>query len=338
MYATESTLYHMWHLVQLDDRTKGQEFVYSLNTDGVEELVAGRIKLPPYILKVAMPHIRDLAAIFRRSQPKVKTRGNMRVINLCSWTGGADGIKDPHYPADVANGLAVFGKENIKPELLPHFEGLQPLVAYLTGVVESLVHREAFEMVANISLLLPSPKKHPASGAAMKAFRDAIFMINDENQMNVEAVLKGQFNGMTFEEMFVKDPDWLLKRGFQFFLKQLKQQMEKHVSAGCLSDPPGISLYRIIGKDKYGLTIYLCLRGSSALESFHQTGNQTLQPCERYRPRFPKTGHYNHFLFDYINDVAQRLYGEPILSWWSIPAVRTITSESFGVAPCVPVD
>ncbi|KAI9334252.1 hypothetical protein BDR26DRAFT_1009735 [Obelidium mucronatum] len=129
----------------LDDRTKGQEFVYGLNTDGVEELVAGRIKLPPYILKDAMPHIRDLAAIFRRSQPKVKTRGNMRVINLCSWTGVADGIKDPHYPADVAsvkvkehaekvaNGLAVFGKENIKPELLPHFEGLQPLVAYLTG-------------------------------------------------------------------------------------------------------------------------------------------------------------------------------------------------------------
>ncbi|KAI9344983.1 hypothetical protein BDR26DRAFT_917086 [Obelidium mucronatum] len=81
----------------------------------------------------------------------------MRVINLCSWTGVADGIKDPHYPADVAsvkvkehakkvaNGLAVFGKENIKPELLPHFEGLQPLVAYLTGVVESLVHREALQ-------------------------------------------------------------------------------------------------------------------------------------------------------------------------------------------------
>ncbi|KAI9349102.1 hypothetical protein BDR26DRAFT_997434 [Obelidium mucronatum] len=147
----------------LDDRTKGQEFVYGLNTDGVEELVAGRIKLPPYILKDAMLHIRDLAAIFRRLQPKVKTRGNMRVINLCSWTGVADGIKDPHYPADVAsvkvkehaekvaNGLAVFGKENIKPELLPHFEGLQPLVAYLTGVVESLVHREAFEMVANIT-------------------------------------------------------------------------------------------------------------------------------------------------------------------------------------------
>ncbi|KAI9327004.1 hypothetical protein BDR26DRAFT_924125 [Obelidium mucronatum] len=128
--------------------------------------IAVRIKLPPYILKVAMLHIRDLTAIFQRSQPKVKTCGNMRVINLCSWTGVADGIKDPHYPADVAsvkvkehakkvaNGLAVFGKENIKPELLPHFEGLQPLVAYLTGVVESLVHREAFEMVANITKFL----------------------------------------------------------------------------------------------------------------------------------------------------------------------------------------
>ncbi|KAI9311442.1 hypothetical protein BDR26DRAFT_946100 [Obelidium mucronatum] len=48
----------------LDDRTKGQEFVYGLNTDRVEELVAGRIKLPAYILKDAMGHIRDLAAIF----------------------------------------------------------------------------------------------------------------------------------------------------------------------------------------------------------------------------------------------------------------------------------
>ncbi|KAI9327327.1 hypothetical protein BDR26DRAFT_923911 [Obelidium mucronatum] len=141
----------------LDDRSKGQKFVYDLNTDGGEELVAGRIKLPPYILKVTM-----------LPMPKVKTRGNMRVINLCSWTGVADGIKDPHYPADVvsvkvkehaekvANGLAVFGKENIKPELLPHFEGLRPLVAYLTGVVESLVHWEAFEMVANITKRSPS--------------------------------------------------------------------------------------------------------------------------------------------------------------------------------------
>ncbi|KAI9324125.1 hypothetical protein BDR26DRAFT_943376 [Obelidium mucronatum] len=33
----------------------------------------------------------------------------------------------------------------------PGLEFLQPLVAYLTGVVESLVHREAFEMVANIT-------------------------------------------------------------------------------------------------------------------------------------------------------------------------------------------
>ncbi|KAI9336949.1 hypothetical protein BDR26DRAFT_470086 [Obelidium mucronatum] len=131
-----------------------------------------------------MPHIRDLAAIFRRSQPKVKTRGNMRVINLCSWTGVADGIKDPHYPADVAsvkvkehaekvaNGLAVFGKENIKPELLPHFEGLQPLVAYLTGVVESLVHREAFEMVANITKTNRKLQPHviPSLGSSRPRF------------------------------------------------------------------------------------------------------------------------------------------------------------------------
>ncbi|KAI9326547.1 hypothetical protein BDR26DRAFT_956465 [Obelidium mucronatum] len=124
----------------LDDRTKGQAFVCGQNT---EELVAGRIKLRPYTQGRHAAHPRSC-------------RNNLTLA-------AEDGIKDPHYPADVAsvkvkehankvaNRLAVFGKENIKPELLPHFEGLQPLVTYLTGVVESLVHWEAFEIVADIT-------------------------------------------------------------------------------------------------------------------------------------------------------------------------------------------
>ncbi|KAI9329533.1 hypothetical protein BDR26DRAFT_1001311 [Obelidium mucronatum] len=231
---------------------------------------------------------------------------------------------------DATIGLLIYERANLASPA-DSISDMSPQLVSPTEPFEVItrVLLDPFHFMQGIQRLLPSPKKHPASGAAMKAFRDAIFMINDDDQMNVEAVLKDQFNGMTFEEMFVKDPDWLLKRvcrliplvsvlmpqleqflatfsapeftyqGIPVFseaaIKELRQHMEKHVSAGCLSDPPGISLYRIIG-------------------------------------------HYDHFLFDYINDVAQRLYGEPILSWWSIPAVRTITSESFGVAPCVPVN
>ncbi|KAI9325271.1 hypothetical protein BDR26DRAFT_1014154 [Obelidium mucronatum] len=119
----------------LDDRTKGQEFVYGLNTDTQTELRS-------LLQGAAAPHIRNLAALFQRLQLKVKTCGNMRVINLCSWTGVADGIKDLHYPADVAS---VKVKEHAKKVA----NGLAILWSLNSLALWS--HWEAFEMAANIT-------------------------------------------------------------------------------------------------------------------------------------------------------------------------------------------
>ena len=117
----------------------------------------------------------------------------------------------------------------------------------------------------------------------------------------------------------------------------------------------------ITGKDRYGLTKFFCIRGSSDVESLHQLINRQLQPwcasleymdsvlaifrhhynvraSERYRKDFPKTGHYAHYHFDHINDVTGRMFSEPVLEWWSIPAIRPITDETFGFAPCVPLN
>ncbi|KAI9323000.1 hypothetical protein BDR26DRAFT_970191 [Obelidium mucronatum] len=185
-------------------------FIFAESSIANKVEIAVRIKLPPYILKVPMPHICVLAAIFRRSQPKVKTRGNMRVINLCSWTGVADGIKDPHYPAHVAsvklkehaekvaNGLAVFGKENIKPELPPHFDGLQPLVAYLTGVVESLVHREAFEMVANITKCSPSNCENKINRKLQGIFTSSFLACSNSGDFKFHLDSKNSTFGINF--------------------------------------------------------------------------------------------------------------------------------------------
>ncbi|KAJ3085808.1 hypothetical protein HK100_008922 [Physocladia obscura] len=116
---------------------------------------------------------------------------------------------------------------------------------------------------------------------------------------------------MTFDEMFESNPDWILKQvrrlcpepeimkknleevlatfrksEFQFeglpvltsdAIKEFRTLIDVHVSKGCLSDPIGVSLYCAIGKDKHGLILYTCLRGSSALEFVHQTMNCALQ-------------------------------------------------------------
>ncbi|KAI9317822.1 hypothetical protein BDR26DRAFT_1016274 [Obelidium mucronatum] len=78
-------------LSRADYRTKGQEFVYSLNTDGVEELVAGRT---PCRTSAFSPQYFDARQRSRRAATCESS--------TCAWTGVADGIKDPHYPADCS--------------------------------------------------------------------------------------------------------------------------------------------------------------------------------------------------------------------------------------------
>ncbi|KAJ3009481.1 UNVERIFIED_CONTAM: hypothetical protein HDU68_002647 [Siphonaria sp. JEL0065] len=56
---------------------------------------------------------------------------------------------------------------------------------------------DAFHTMQRIQKLTPSPKKHPAASGLMKAFRDAMFIINEEDRIKIEAVLKEHFNGMT---------------------------------------------------------------------------------------------------------------------------------------------
>ena len=47
------------------------------------------------------------------------------------------------------------------------------------------------------------------------------------------------------------------------------EKLKIHIKKGCVSDKPGISLYYKIGVDAYGLDLYRCARGTSALEGLH---------------------------------------------------------------------
>ncbi|KAJ3279461.1 hypothetical protein HDU76_009500, partial [Blyttiomyces sp. JEL0837] len=60
-----------------------------------------------------------------------------------------------------------------------------------------------------------------------------------------------------------------------------------------------------------------------------------IRASERNRPNFPKTGHYDHYLFDEIQAFLVRL-GLPLLDWWPQAAYTEVNNETFGVAPTFP--
>ncbi|KAG2224981.1 hypothetical protein INT45_000102 [Circinella minor] len=60
------------------------------------------------------------------------------------------------------------------------------------------------------------------------------------------------------------------------FTKQSWKEAEiflTHIGSGYLSNPPGISLYQARRKDKYGLNVYRCLRGTNSLGGVYQNLN-----------------------------------------------------------------
>ena len=148
----------------------------------------------------------------------------------------------------------------------------------------------------------PIPEQHFKKKEFMCALRDAIFIVNDQDKENVEQYLNEI--GLKYEDKFKKDPKWILQRVQRKIpmphlliqrLESLKkkysakdyydpkygplfnknvidafQTMLKHAEKGCLSDPKRICIYYNIGKDRNGLQLYRCTRGTNEVECVHQ--------------------------------------------------------------------
>lgn len=135
-----------------------------------------------------------------------------------------------------------------------------------------------------------------------------------------------------------------------------------HAKRGCLSDPQNVPLYYEKGRDKDGLTLWRCVRGTSDVEgAVHQKisykfrawnagpeyadsalailrDRHNVRASQRNRPNFPTLGHYEHYLVDHIQVITKQLYGRPVHDWWVEPTNFVMTKESFGVLPVVPLD
>ncbi|CBJ33586.1 conserved unknown protein [Ectocarpus siliculosus] len=147
-------------------------------------------------------------------------------------------------------------------------------------------------------------KGHGAFRPIMARLRDACFLVNRDDVLQIEKVLERR--GMSPAQVQqAKDQDWsyflrkcrrlvpppseLLKRfdkvvqefgncvdniSKEVLLRPKSMKavslLRKHIVAGCLSDPDGVAMYYAVGKTTDGLVNYRCVRGTNDVEGYHR--------------------------------------------------------------------
>lgn len=168
-----------------------------------------------------------------------------------------------------------------------------PLQADEAATIPTLVLKDAFHLMDFISV----SEKHGMHKEFMARFRDALFLVNEEDKKRVTKALK--HNQITWDRMVKARPSWISKRirrtipppkqlypvvaalfshygnsldlktGLKLFDKQCQSQAAKildAISKGHISDPVGVPLYYTRRIDEFGLPVYRCVRGTNSLE------------------------------------------------------------------------
>ncbi|KAJ3501690.1 hypothetical protein NLJ89_g9226 [Agrocybe chaxingu] len=123
----------------------------------------------------------------------------------------------------------------------------------------------------------PISRKHGLRKPFARALRDAFFLLDPDDEANIKAFLESK--GVTWKYMMQGHQEWLFKRAFgplkdtqvkqPLFTKrafEIAENVLDDIQRGFYSDPPGIQLYYFQGKDKNGLSVYKCCRGTNAIE------------------------------------------------------------------------
>lgn len=181
-------------------------------------------------------------------------------------------------------------------------EGIEHTRTLLQNAVESdklpsRVLDDAFHFMDRLLRLLP--KKHSAFKAFSHDFSEAIFIRDKSDVLAVQAVLKKYDIDWEYAKRaqapalnrrirrIIPDRKTLLKRLDLLFdayadiqcstkksrgsffsdeAKEMAKHLRETVRKGYLSDPSGISLYYLMGKDRDGLNIYRTVRGTNSVE------------------------------------------------------------------------
>ncbi|KAG2211306.1 hypothetical protein INT45_003588, partial [Circinella minor] len=164
--------------------------------------------------------------------------------------------------------------------------------------IRSRILKDAFHLMD----LIKVSRKHGLSKVFSRAFRDALFVVDEDDKNKVKNVLEKQ--GTTWEKKLSENPDWVLRRVrrvipppsilypvvkdlfktygplrcartgrplFDYENWQQAANVLKAIHQGHVSDPPGIPFYFVKGTDHDGLVLYRCSRGTNSSEGgIHQ--------------------------------------------------------------------
>ncbi|KAI7855375.1 hypothetical protein BDC45DRAFT_90850 [Circinella umbellata] len=164
------------------------------------------------------------------------------------------------------------------------------------------IHSRILKDVFHLTDMIKVSRKHGLSKAFSRAFRDTLFVIDKDDKRLVKTVLEN--NGTTWEKKLAENPNWifhrvkrvvpppeelypLIKKLFETYgplrcarterplfdfenWRQAKNVLST-IHLGHVSDSPNIRFYFVRGRDKDGLTLYRCSRGTNSLEGgIHQ--------------------------------------------------------------------
>lgn len=165
----------------------------------------------------------------------------------------------------------------------------------LTGTVPSRILADVFHIIDKV--LKTIPKKHTLRRSFARAFSETILVPDQGDWSAVSAVLIAK--GLSPEKVKAKSPDWVALRVRRFipekdvlhkitaelfaswrntrcsvtklpmFNAETSKKAESvllDIQRGWVSDPVGIPLYTVKGKDSNGLNIYHCIRGTNSVE------------------------------------------------------------------------
>lgn len=228
-------------------------------------------------------------------------------------------------------------------------------------------------------------KKNHLRKSFFEAFRNALFECDKEDLANVKTVLKSKgLSDLKIESMISKWGTYLQKRvrriipSSEVLVARLQQVYEiysekkdrknrplfsstnkadylkiiDHARRGCISDPKDFEIYSEKGKDKDGLKMYQCCRGTSIVESYHQKliaqfSSFNAGPIfadallSELRHRLSSVaavnrrgvydpGHFDQFLIEKIQILTARLFGESAYPLWPSTLEWGNSRESFG--------
>lgn len=199
-------------------------------------------------------------------------------------------------------------------------EGLASLSSILTEMSTDPSWKRVFSRVLkdvwHLMDMVSVPAKHGLRPAYARALRDAILIPDKEDRERLSAYLLTVDS--SWEKKLKQQPKWLWKRCrrvipppdklvplvaevyrtygplrdaktgqplFNAAAWESARNVLKTIAQGYVSDPPGVGLYFAYGKDKRGLTLYRCARGTNATEGGIHRPIRRLMPTSGASPR-----------------------------------------------------